>query len=342
MAYGPECEADRLRAEWLLWFSRGRHVPQLAITGTTSAQLTGSYGNDPIGESVRNGLRLTYGHLLNDGVTWAEGRFWGLEDSSETFAVTSAQAPFIASPIFSSSLGLPINDVLAAPGIFTGSFHARSKNDLFGADFWFRRDLWRDNTRRFGVLAGYQFTRLDDSIEIDRSVTLISTGFRANGHDLFGTQNQFHGASLGFLAEWRRDVWTLELLGKIGLGNVHEHVVVSGRSDATLPGLPTVGLPFGFYAQPSNSGTYNRNRFAAVPELNVNGVYNISPAWRLLGGYSILYWSNVVLAGDQIDTRLNFTQNPPGPLVGPLRPLFGFRGADFVVQGLSLGADYRW
>ena len=67
----------------------------------------------------------------------------------------------------------------------------------------------------------------------------------------------------------------------------------------------------------SNSGSFNRDRFAVVPETDLVLGFRVTPHIKLLIGYSFLYWSNVVRPGDQIDTvidprQLPFSGNPPG------------------------------
>src|SRR5439155_15695624 len=47
--YGPDwCNAWEARAEWLIWFSRGRNAPPLATITTASGAVT-EYPRDPIG-----------------------------------------------------------------------------------------------------------------------------------------------------------------------------------------------------------------------------------------------------------------------------------------------------
>jgi Putative beta barrel porin-7 (BBP7) len=344
--YGYECHTWNFRAEYLIWFSRGRKTPPLATTVAPNLA-TDSYGTEPIGENARSGLRLTLGHLLADNETWAEGRFWGLEDSTERYGAISSTTPFILEPFLSR--GSQAILVIAAPSQSTGGIDILSKNDLIGGDAWLRRSVSDDGYRRFDLLAGYQFSRLDDSLVISRRSQFLAgnsagqlAGTIFDSRDSFRTQNEFHGGSLGFISERRGKYWSMELLGKIGLGSMREAVIIDGAQSAQVPGNATTNAARGLLTQPSNIGSYERNRFAVVPELNVNGVLNLSPSWRLMAGYSIIYWSNAVLAGNQIDTRINLTQNPPGPLVGPLRPTFAFNRNDYVVQGMNLGAEYRW
>ena len=99
-------------------------------------------------------------------------------------------------------------------------------------------------------------------------------------------------------------------------------------------------------ALPSNSGRFVHGRFAVVPELDVRLGYQLSRHARLFAGYTFLYWSEVVRAGDQIDTSLNATQvpvvRPAGPLLGPARPAFSFHGTDLWAQGGTFGLEFRY
>ena len=64
---------------------------------------------------------------------------------------------------------------------------------------------------------------------------------------------------------------------------------------------------------------------------------------KLRVGYTILYWTNVLRPGDQIDREINSTL-----LAGevdslpPLRPLFDFKETNALVQGLNVGAEFCW
>lgn len=355
--YGCDCSTNAVRVEYLLWFSRGRNVPPLVTTSLANTPAADAgvlglpttsvlYGNDPIGTDIRNGGRITVSHLFRDEITWGDVRFWGVEDSSETFFITGNNVPILAVPFFNTVVSAEDALLLEYPGIASGgSTRVLSKNDLIGGDAWLRRNWWNDCCGKLDILAGYQFTRLDDSITMlstTTSLTGASAGTQFEILDHFRTQNEFHGASVGFLAEARRGVLTLEVLGKIALGNMRQQVVIDGSTTSIAAGGNAFTSLGGLFAEPTNIGTYERNRIAFSPELNVNLIYNLSPNWRLIGGYSFIYWSNVVLAGNQIDRVINASQIGGGPLVGPARPAFAFTRTDFWVQGLNFGAEYRW
>src|SRR5262245_59256062 len=109
---------------------------------------------------------------------------------------------------------------------------------------------------------------------------------------------------------------------------------------------PTTGRG-GLYALVSNIGRFERNDFAYVSEFGVKLGFELNDHWRIYAGYNILYLSNVVRAGDQIDRVVNFNMAPePGNLnpgiVQPARPAVLFRQSDFWAQGGQFGLEYHW
>ena len=359
------CETDcycppplTVRLEYLMWWSRGRNTPPLVTTspqGTPRdeagvlgfASTSVLYGDDPIGDAFRSGGRLSVSYMI-DRCTWADARAWGLEDSSESFFAASDGDPILARPFFNVVLGQEDSLLVAFPGVATdGSISVRSKNDLFGADAWIRETWATDGGARIDLLAGYQFTRLDDSLAIHNTQTsidpaaIVAVGTVFDVRDTFVTQNTFHGGQLGFVGEYQGRCWSLELLGKVALGSMSERVLIDGSTIITQPNVQPVTSLGGLLAQGTNIGVYERQRLAFIPEVGANLAYDVNPCWRITFGYSFLYWSNVVLAGNQIDTAVNLSQSP-GPLVGPVRPAFDFHRTDYWVQGINVGLQYRW
>jgi hypothetical protein len=97
-------------------------------------------------------------------------------------------------------------------------------------------------------------------------------------------------------------------------------------------------------AQRTNIGGHSRSEFCVVPELGVTLGFHVTPRFSINGGYSFVYISNVVRAGDQIDTDVNPGLLPveQDPLSGALRPRFMFRQTDFFAHGFTAGADFRF
>jgi hypothetical protein len=196
------------------------------------------------------------------------------------------------------------------------------------------------------MLAGYRFYRLNDSVSITEDLTSLiedSPGeFLIN--DRFATRNQFNGAEVGFVLEARKARWTAELLGKIAIGSNRQTVRINGSTVITGSDGDDGTYEGGLLALPTNIGTYNRNKFAVIPQLNANLGYNITPRLRAIVGYTLIYWSSVVRAGDQISLDVNETYIPSGfeTPEGPARPAFAWRNTDFWAQGINVGLDYRF
>jgi hypothetical protein len=344
-----------LRLEYLLWWTRGRNTPPLVTTspeGTIrpEAGVLGFpdtevlFGGEGLGQDLRSGGRITYNHLLGDNCTFLDVRFWGLERGAESFAISSDGEPILGLPFFNVVLDAEDAFLIAYPGVTTGgSIRALSKNDVFGFDASLRRTWWADSCHQVDLFAGYQFSRIDDLLQIDSITTSIDpqaavpVGTVFEIHDRFRTKNEFHGGHVGFWAERRRGCYSLEVLGKVALGNVRQSVTVAG---STVIDDPNDGLSLeegGIFARATNGGEYARNRFAVVPELNVNFGYEFRPCWRAMIGYSFIYWSNVALAGDQINRNLDLSTDSD-----PEEPQFVFRRSDFWAQGLSFGVEHRW
>ena len=95
-------------------------------------------------------------------------------------------------------------------------------------------------------------------------------------------------------------------------------------------------------ALPTNMGRYSRDKVALIPEVNVTLAYRVRDWLNLSIGYNAIYWTDVVLAGDQIDLNVNPTQLNGGIQIGPDAPTFAYRNTDYWMQGLTLGATLTY
>ena len=342
-----------VRTEYLMWWTRRRNLPPLVTTspdGTARGQagIFGLddtevlFGDETVGQNLRSGGRVTISQLLDPYGDWfADFRVWGVEDSAESFSVESDGSPIIGIPFTNATIDDEDALLIAFPGVSTnGRVQANIHNDLFGADasarvFWNHGCHWETY-----LLGGYQFTRMDDSLALNSQTTSIDpgsaipVGTQIDIQDIFRTQNEFHGGQLGFLANYQTDRWSLEVLGKVALGNMHQSVDIRGRTLASNVDGPSEG---GLLARSSNIGFYTRDRLAFIPELNVTSRYHLNDCWSLTLGYSFLYLNDVLLAANQIDRRVNFVaRDDDGP------PRFQFNRTDYWAQGLSFGVEYLW
>jgi len=161
-------------------------------------------------------------------------------------------------------------------------------------------------------------------------------------NDRFDVQNNFFGGQLGARAEVRWERLSLNLLAKVALGDSSETVSIHGSTQ--IDTQPEIGA--GLLALSSNSGRFQHNAFAVVPEVNVSIGFQVTEHFRAFAGYSFLYWSQVARPGDQVDLGLNENLVPTsktfGAAGGPPRPAFALHSTDFWAHGINLGLEFRY
>lgn len=207
--------------------------------------------------------------------------------------------------------------------------------------------------RYVDFLAGVRWYSLDESLSVTEDLIIdveapgdtSFNGTRIVVMDSFSTDNDFTGGELGFDWGIERGRYSVNLLSKLAIGNNHQRVNINGSTQTFPPGVdpPPAAEEGGLLALSSNIGNYERDRFSMIPELNINVGYKLTQRCKLRVGYTILYWTNVLRPGDQIDREINSTLLPGEvPSLPPLRPLFDFKETNALVQGLNVGAEFCW
>ena len=131
------------------------------------------------------------------------------------------------------------------------------------------------------------------------------------------------------------------LLAKVSGGNTRETVTLRGQTMTTVPGFGSAISDQGLLVLDTNSGVYEDDEFTVVPEASLSVAFNVTSLIQLSVGYSMIYWTNVALAGDAIDTVINPTQID-GDLIGPVRPRYRIHDGSFWAQGLTFGVHGRF
>ena len=367
------------RGEYLLWWTKGMDVPALVSTGP-STQLpqnagvigqTGTeilYGDGEILDSSRDGGRFRFGRWCDfcNKIGWDVDLFY-LSEETEQFSQTSAGAPILARPFFNTELNRNDSELVAYPGIVTGSMTVDTTSKMFSISPRVRYNLCctdyyanpadacsisngcggvacpQQVSQRLDLLLGYRHTSLDESLRTRELLSSSQNGVPTTFdlQDSFSTENDFHGFEIGLQWERYRGPWSLEWLGRVALGNNSETVTINGSTDSTTNGV-SFGDTGGLLALSSNIGSYEENTFAAIPEMDITMGYLIAPSLRFTVGYTLLYWNNVVRPGDHIDTSINPNLIPPVQAGGDNRPTFTLNETDIWAQGVSFGLDYRW
>ncbi len=343
-----------LRGQYLLWWTKGNRLPALVSTsapGTDweSAGVPGSPGFDvlfgemSIANEARGGGWLTLGYWLDDSRSLNLQIDWflvGNDKGTGRFAASSDGTPILARPYYDVALGELAAAKVAFPGIATGAIGVASSSELNSGGVLLRRH-WRSGPRgRIDLLGGYRHfafredLRITESLELTAPVDGWNPGTTQDSGDSFATDNDFHGGELGLNAEFYRGPWSLNLLAKLALGNVHQQVKIDGWTTIVTPDPngQTYESAGGLLSQPTNIGYRSRNEFGVLPELGVNLQYRVTEQFSLTLGYTLVCFSRLLRTGDQIDTAIDVT-----PLAE--RPAAILRDAGFWAQGISFGAQ---
>ncbi len=353
-----------VRAEYLLWLTDSLRTPALVSSspnGTAQADagvlgVTGTsvpYGIRSINNDPHSGGRLRAGYWWGDAKKiGVEGEYFALDEQTSSYQATSTGNPILARPYFDILKGQQAAELIAFPNVIRGDVQATALTNLRSGGLWMRFDPLGTGSpceacsdRRLNWVLGYRYMRLEDDLLIRENTVTLNTPNPTTSlvQDSFSTDNKFHGVEVGAVYEADRGPVFIEAMSKVAVGNNHQVVDVAGASQITQAAV-TQQLSGGLLAQRTNIGRSSRDEMAFVPQLGVTLGWRITRRLTLTAGYSSVYFSNVVRAGDQISTDLNPNLFPPEavPFAGALRPEFAWRESDFWAHGLSFGADFRW
>ena len=353
-------------AEYLMWWTRSTQLPPLVTTsspqfggfvgvGDTRTLLEGSFG-----DTFHSGARFGVGRWFDpEHVRGIEGRFFFLGANSSTFHADTNSYPLLARPFV--NVNQPVGsfaEVVAAPGLATGTVAVDLKNSLWGADVNFRRNLGGSECARLDALVGYRFLNFKERLRITETFVRTPGSDLAVGSpavagtitDSFRTENNFHGGQIGLAGEVRRGRWYLDGRASIAFGTTFQRAEISGSQVLNLTNGAVAAYNGGLLAVPgANIGTYSHSAFAVVPEVGLNLGYHLTPRLRVSVGYNFLYLSNVLRPAELIDTNIDAARIPnfplpgsPAPLSGVARPMPGTRSTDFFAQGINFGLSFTW
>jgi hypothetical protein len=363
-----------MREEYLYWTAKGNPLPPLVTTSSDPnipqefAGVLGEpetvilFGNDRVNTDWRSGGRINFGMWLVDGeFLGLEGHYFGLEQSDHRYFTDSPD--ILARPFtnIEEVMGVvtetPDSSLLTFPNFvnsdgdvvdLNGQIRITSKSNVNSAGLLLRKLMWIEFTQnwRLDGVAGYRFFRMNDGVMINDFWTetggqLGTASFTS--YDYFQAGNQFHGGELGLIGSVYRGPWSLELTGKIALGNVHQTMKIDGTSFVSAGGSPFVETgAFRLLTQPTNDGRYKRDVFAVLPETSLNLRFDVTKHIRLIGGYNFMWLSQAQRSGKAINLNVN-TSQLSGALVGPAQPSFHFKNDNgYYLHGVSAGIEARW
>lgn len=352
----PGCRACSgnywFRSEYLHWWTSDLSAPPLVTSspdGTAQGvagvlgepTTTVLFGSDQLSDDDRSGVLFTLGYQIPCTRLSIEGTYLFLEPSRTIFAASSDGDPALARPLFNVQNGTSDAALIGFTDVVDGSVGVDARTKFAAAEALLRYSGQRGCLYQVDFLVGYRYGKLKDRLNITESTLELdgpAPGATTELADRFSTRNNFNGAEVGTLITYRQRCWSLELLAKLALGSTNSHVTIDGETTVTDVAGDSVTRPVGLLARSTNSGKYQQNQFAVLPEVGATFRYRLLPRLEATIGYHFLYWSRVARAGDQIDLALDLAE----PFSGAPLPRFSFEMTDFWAQGLDFGLEYRF
>lgn len=345
--------------EYLLWWQQPGTIPVLASTATNGGfgflnnpGSTAILGPGRFGPSLMDGMRIRAGTWFHGGGTGLDASFFFLGRRSAGFAVGSDTTPIITRPFFAPNPGVnrEFGEQVAFPGQSTGSLAVNNDAAFWGMDINLLNCVCRTCDSRSNWFLGFRHLNMQEGLGITETLTAGPMASQPVGtsiivHDSFQTRNRFYGAQLGWGVGRTRGRFDIDGRVSVALGGTHQELEISGYQAVTPPGGQTQTFTGGLLAAGPNLGSFSRDRFSVVPEFTLNFGYMFSPNFRTHIGYNVIYWSDVMRPGEQIDRTVDLTYVPNGPAVpfsGQARPQPQFRSSDMWLQGIQFGAEFRW
>jgi hypothetical protein len=269
-------------------------------------------------------------------------------------------SPLLLRPFLDVNNGRQSGFLVAAPGIATGTVFGSADLGLWGLE----ANAWKTvfanppgETVRFDVLGGFRYLNFDSQVNINSQTAYANTqtapalvpfaGNQVFVMDTFRTRNEFYGAQVGISGSYIIPGIIASTNLKLGLGDTHERITIRGDQLRIIPGGGNVPSTVGLYASATNSGTFQRDRIALLPEANFKLAIPLGRRFTFFGGYTLMGWANVVRPGAQIDPGLDITRIPNFPTgganpAGIARPVVPFKEDFLFVQGLNVGVIVVW
>ncbi|MEP3480653.1 MAG: BBP7 family outer membrane beta-barrel protein [Fuerstiella sp.] len=370
--------SDWISLEALIWWTRDVSTPPLVTTSPvgTAPNVAGVAGansdvvfggDDQLFGFPQAGFRARLGHWNDvDEVSGFELEFLMLFNKGDNFFGRSDGSRILARPFTNVSGGQPVGGIqdaqlIAFPGLASGTISVNAETRFYGAGARYLHEIYleeesiddcgevfgervnHDPDSRVYLTMGPRFYHLDDSIEIREELTSVASGNEFLLVDSFQTENSFLGGEFGLRARRRRGRLQADLGLAIGIGATRQESDISG---STRIRSATGGAEFtnGFLAQPTNIGNYEDTVFSIVPRLEVGLDWEFAEGWSATVGYNLLYWTDVLRAGEQIDGTVNADLLAPAIVggTGANRPAATLSESDYLAHGISFGIERRF
>ncbi len=342
--------------ELLMMWRVGDGLPPLV---TTSTNATGSgvigaagtrvlFGGERVLDELTAGGRVTVGTWLDEQHCRSlVFRGWGAEQASYDFATSQNINAIIARPFRNVTDGQTAGNqsqVIAAPTQRTGSINVNGNSDVYGGDVSLRQSWLGGLGGYVDFLYGYQYMRVDESLAIGSSSTVLANqpipvGTILDVQDRFDAENEFHGGQLGLAARYREGCWSFNGTIKAAAGALKRSANLRGTTVTSL-GNQIATDPNGLLVRSTNRGQKNDSTFGWVPELDATLGWRWTRNLDLSFGYHAIAMTDALQVSGMIDPQLavNAAANP----TGLQRPSAALRYDTFYIHGIHFGVQYLY
>jgi hypothetical protein len=361
----PDVAATRwcVRTDYSMWWLKGNSLPPLVTTspyGTDreDAGVLGRkgtrilFGEDRVDDAERHGGRINVLRWLDDCQSVAvEFSFMGLASDDTRYRAASLGDPILARPFYNVIRQRQDAELIAFPEVIVGSVDVVTTSELYSAGALLRRPWICGSCAQIDMIGGYRYVRFREGLTVFEDLISkdeqgdVQVDTQIDVYDSFTTTTDFHGGEIGLATEWYHGPFSLSLLTKLAIGRANQAVAINGSTTVTTPGDSPETAPGGLLAlRGTNLGKCRKDRFAMLPELDLTLNCRVSHCLRLSAGYSLLYLTEAVRTGDQIDLAVNPTYVPgsPGTPSGPRRPAPRLHSTSMWAQGLNVGAVFEF
>ncbi len=347
----PPCWHSWIMTEALYWVPKSQTTPPLVTKTTDPTQAGAALGvagtstlfGGNVGYGGMYGTRLTAGTWLDPDRRWGvEGSAFIFETDVVDYTLSANTNQVVSVPIFKQNFGSEGFFIVSnAVNPAFGTANIQLSSQLYGGEVSGLFNVLRSRGWTMDLLGGVRYQNLSEGFALQDNLTQFGTFLSLN--DSFQTTNRFVGGQLGLRTQYRWKQLFVNATLKAALGANLETVAINGYASSSL-GVTTPG---GIFAQPTNIGTQSQTAFSAIPQLQLQLGWDMTPNLRLFVGYDFMGWLNVVRAADQIDRNINLSQLPiseggSGMLIGVAAPARGFNQSTYYAQGLSLGVMFKW
>jgi len=349
-----------VRADYLLWSEKDSDMIPLVTNSTgfpadpadllsLNAGETGIlFGGEEINDNPLDGWRVEIGAWLDAAATHGIlARYFDVAGRDITFNAGPGDENFLGIPFFDPDIDSEDALGLIIPNERTGIVDINLRGDVKNWEILFRRLADTGANYRYDWLYGYRNFSLDETLRIDAST--LTTGGNTSPIDTlieltdqFDVENRFNGIDLGLTGHSHQGCWSLDFLMKIALGVMEKEVDVSGTQLISIPGVDPVRNVGGLFSQESNIGQNDETEFAVIPEFDLNLGYGITPNLDLTIGYTFIFVSNLVRAGEAIDRVVDPGLAADIDPVNSNRPQVLLDGGSYYIHGVNFGVTGRF